>query len=977
MTTSATGRTSVRLFEFRKHSLCLYLTLVLIASFTITAPLSQAQTVKLTDMVTVFVPEPWRNVPTKVQNMAQLELLSGKESGHIDVRTIVSYEVRFDHAGAIRRLHEIETEREGTIRFLEIAGWPAIERIYSVGLSNRVNDDESQLQRLISVRTTAVTVAICVNNIIVRYEGTLDPKAQKRTEDVLRLADGMRTGTKPDKNQTRKDIDDLRKRSSEKRRPVAKVTMSAKSAAIVPPGPPEDSAEMLRKGRGSSKMSSFGLTGIGEVQIAASPDGKNVVLGTNHGISFSTNFGATYTPASSINWGSLGTMGDPSVGVGFSGNFYFSTLGVVLPNPSTPAGCTVSVARSTDQGANFNFVGHAEFCKETGIDSCSPDQEQMAVDHFHTPAGLDQLYMVWRDYLPDDDTTKCTDITGRPLPVLSCSEDSGVNWPKQQLVGTGDLGRITVASDGFVYITYISGSNLMINKFSSCAQGLQPQQGFPVTIASINGVQCPVPGLDRCSTNSLENDAMVKEPTSPQPAVDETNTGRVFVAYADSTGGGNENIVLKESVDGGLTWPITADMNPATTARRFMPWVCTTQGTVYVSWYDRSVSTPTASDLTAYFLNTATEVGSSLTVSPTPRNVSGSGGADAQCASGWPRSVDDPSDQQGCPASAPQNAGICFPASGPATAPFTFCNLNAPVCPTGSSCGIAGGCPKYGDYNGNACSRGAVYVGWASATPPSGVGVPTPPMFGCGMTGINVFTDHFNFPACGAAGQACCFQGGAACSSSSLACDSTNTCVACGGPGQPCCGAPAAACNSSSLVCSNGQCQCGGPGQPCCSPNSACQAGLSCDGGSNTCACGGLGQYCCNQTSGGGSCSNNLVCDVRSVTCITSCGHIGQACCANDLCNFGGTCSGGVCECGGLNEACCAPGATCKNSLICSAGFCTTSSSTCGTCTINKQTCKSKCAANDTYCQCLCDNSYCGCTNGTCGPCTFQSCTRP
>jgi hypothetical protein len=41
-----------------------------------------------------------------------------------------------------------------------------------------------------------------------------------------------------------------------------------------------------------------------------------------------------------------------------------------------------------------------------------------------------------------------------------------------------------------------------------------------------------------------------------------------------------------------------------------------------------------------------------------------------------------------------------------------------------------GGCPKYGDYNGNACSQGAAYSAWASATAPTGV---------TAGPGINVF----------------------------------------------------------------------------------------------------------------------------------------------------------------------------------------------------------------------------------------------
>ena len=45
---------------------------------------------------------------------------------------------------------------------------------------------------------------------------------------------------------------------------------------------------------------------------------------------------------------------------------------------------------------------------------------------------------------------------------------------------------------------------------------------------------------------------------------------------------------------------------------------------------------------------------------------------------------------------------------------------------------LGGGCPKYGDYNGNACAGGRLFMAWASATPPTGV----PP-----GAGIDTFTD--------------------------------------------------------------------------------------------------------------------------------------------------------------------------------------------------------------------------------------------
>jgi hypothetical protein len=46
-----------------------------------------------------------------------------------------------------------------------------------------------------------------------------------------------------------------------------------------------------------------------------------------------------------------------------------------------------------------------------------------------------------------------------------------------------------------------------------------------------------------------------------------------------------------------------------------------------------------------------------------------------------------------------------------------------PACPNaGETCQLSGnGCPKYGDYNGNACIAGRIFNAWASATAPPGL----------------------------------------------------------------------------------------------------------------------------------------------------------------------------------------------------------------------------------------------------------------
>jgi hypothetical protein len=123
-----------------------------------------------------------------------------------------------------------------------------------------------------------------------------------------------------------------------------------------------------------------------------------MIIASNGGTQVSSDGGATFklTAASFP----FPTLGDPSIAIGKSGNFYLSKLG--LPGtPTTLTACTASVISSSDGGATFTFAGNAAFCPATGVGWCSPDQEHIAADRFNTsPAGGDQLYAVWRNFTP-------------------------------------------------------------------------------------------------------------------------------------------------------------------------------------------------------------------------------------------------------------------------------------------------------------------------------------------------------------------------------------------------------------------------------------------------------------------------------------------------------------------------------------------------------------------------------------------------
>jgi hypothetical protein len=445
-----------------------------------------------------------------------------------------------------------------------------------------------------------------------------------------------------------------------------------------------------------------------EPEIAVSTDGQKIVVGQQFNFVTSNDGGLTFPTAGPF---PSSDGGDSSLAYGNSGNFYEGTI----------FGTSSALNVSTDGGKTFTFRAKAFTCPTTGANQCGftrgnppapfPDQEHITADRFNASAnGGDQVYFAWRQ--------------GNGNISVACSSDSGQNFGAP-IFAPGDYPRITVGQDGFVYVVYVSGGNVTLNKYSSCQAGLAVQTGFPVTIATSIGVICPVPGLDRCNSGNLLS--------SPTVAVDDTNSNHIYVAYAQSSGGG-ESVVLRDSTDGGATWLLELSrfiiLNASITARRFMPWLCTTGGFANVTWYDRRAATSTRNDLTDYYGANASVTGSGVLSAGTEFQLNAVGSADAQCLAGkavgspqsWPSGSRAPGDSTSC-SEQPELGGKCRHLPPNATDSSQACNFSAVVnnCPITETCQTGSGIPKYGDYNGNACAAGKLYAVWASATPPPGL----------------------------------------------------------------------------------------------------------------------------------------------------------------------------------------------------------------------------------------------------------------
>ena len=380
--------------------------------------------------------------------------------------------------------------------------------------------------------------------------------------------------------------------------------------------------------------------GRGELEVAVSQDGDDVVVGLQSRRYVSSNDGGATFP----NVGRPGAgNGDPSVAVGQSGDFYLawidSNCGTnyqtfdVTTLPAQPFGydCT-GIARSTNNGVSFqtNMVNPAVVCigraGTGGMDpagACFPDQEHIAADPVNAGTGggtNDQIYSTWRNF------NSLNQNAG-----LVCSEDSGVNWTAPISLGANSFfPRITAGQDGFVYVAAYSGANYRLWKYSSCANGLNLQAGFPLNVAARTQYDCPFAGHDRCDQN----------PSSQTVAVDDTDPDHIYYAYAEDNAEGPNRystIFVRDSSDGGETWNAgdVVQANDADNARRIMPWLCTTQGDAVVTWYEQaSTAAAATSDSTHHVgaqvgLDNANNLASKaeFTISEV---------SDPWCNSGWP-----------------------------------------------------------------------------------------------------------------------------------------------------------------------------------------------------------------------------------------------------------------------------------------------------------------------------------------------------
>lgn len=619
----------------------------------------------------------------------------------------VSTEQRLDDKDAQQQLDEIAAGGGQAATKLTVAGFPAVQ------WRKTVPWPKAEGQRPIAGKALAINTAVAAGSQLIRLYASMPSDGPAAIADTIAAIEtsvsfSPRVSTLPNARPPAR-----RPRS---RRPSLPAPPVARPEREQDERSPSEPADSLPAEPGAALRILIGGV-ASEPEVAASANGRNIVVAQQTVWTWSNNGGQTFTFGGRF---PNTTGGDSSMAVGANGNFYEGTI----------FNKTTAIHRSVNGGQTFTFRGTAFTCG--ALPQCNfsggqfPDQEHIAADRTNQVNNQDQVYNAFRNG------------SANPTWGVTCSTDGGANWSAGNVGISGDFPRITVGQDGSVYVAFVDTSNNMrIDKFASCNTNaaLPELAGWPRTVAGgVANLPCPVPGLDRCNDgNTLR---------SPTVAVDDTNANHVFYAYAN-TGGGNENVLVHDSTDGGATFSGPVTLNGGGAARRYMPWLCATRGTAYVTWYDRRNATGPSNDLTDYFGASAVRSGGNLNAGA-EFQLNDSSTSDAECLAGqvvgspasWPGGSRAKPDSTTC-SEQPELAGFCGTGGCGAgnTCPAgqtcdgntgicrngaaQFCDFNTTVCANANdSCQLwGGGAPKYGDYNGNACAQGHLYAVWASATP--------------------------------------------------------------------------------------------------------------------------------------------------------------------------------------------------------------------------------------------------------------------
>src|SRR5947209_11791088 len=192
--------------------------LLLVCFFCFTA---WAQKLTIAPDITVTVPSTWK--ATRDTKTSFLVEHAGKEK-MADASMVIQVEKRRNHQEALRRLAEIEVEHQGEIKYVLIAGWPAVERKATVPFQYPGELPEQERERAKEPQGTdpqrmphgrggetsvRVTTVVAVADSVVRLQTLLQPDANPALADEALAMGRTLTGPPANKAQSEQDLRQL------------------------------------------------------------------------------------------------------------------------------------------------------------------------------------------------------------------------------------------------------------------------------------------------------------------------------------------------------------------------------------------------------------------------------------------------------------------------------------------------------------------------------------------------------------------------------------------------------------------------------------------------------------------------------------------------------------------------------------------------------------------------------------------------
>ena len=193
-------------------------------------PAGAAKIIKITERVSARGPANFLILPQRVRNLTEVvHSEGGKQIAYLAITS----EQRSSHAEAVGRLLDIANEAAGKRTFVEICGWPALERVYAkapVHTQGGNNEEEERDERPSAAAVApAATVAIAEADSIVRFEGPLQPGVgPEGLTEILGIAHSATCSANPDPKEPQQTIGRLTQQLQLKAHPPASRILHAR-----------------------------------------------------------------------------------------------------------------------------------------------------------------------------------------------------------------------------------------------------------------------------------------------------------------------------------------------------------------------------------------------------------------------------------------------------------------------------------------------------------------------------------------------------------------------------------------------------------------------------------------------------------------------------------------------------------------------------------------------------------------------------